>query len=126
MREKERRQDIKYEGGIKAFVKYLNTNKTVLFEEPIFITSAKQNIDLIEVAIQYNDSYNENIYSFVNNVNTQEGGTHVAGFRAALTRCINNFIQNNMQRKNKRKPYRRRHKRRDGCGNKYKSTEPSV
>ena len=96
---KARRQDIKYEGGIKAFVKYLNTNKNALFEEPIFITSAKQNIDLIEVAIQYNDSYNENIYSFVNNVNTKEGGTHVAGFRAALTRCINNFIQNNMQQK---------------------------
>jgi DNA gyrase subunit B len=96
---KARRQDIKYEGGIKSFVKYLNTNKNVLFEEPIFITSAKQNIDLIEVAIQYNDSYNENIYSFVNNVNTREGGTHVAGFRAALTRCINNFIQNNMQQK---------------------------
>jgi DNA gyrase subunit B len=96
---KGRRQDIKYEGGIKAFVKYLNTNKNVLFEEPIFITSAKQNIDLIEVAIQYNDSYNENIYSFVNNVNTKEGGTHVSGFRAALTRSINNFIQNNMQQK---------------------------
>jgi DNA gyrase subunit B len=91
--------DIKYEGGIKAFVKYLNTNKNVLFEEPIFITSAKQNIDLVEVAIQYNDSYNENIYSYVNNVNTQEGGTHVAGYRAALTRCINNFAQNNMQGK---------------------------
>jgi DNA gyrase subunit B len=94
-----RRQDLKYEGGIKSFVKYLNTNKTVLFEDPIFITSAKQNIDLIEVAIQYNDSYNENIYSFVNNVNTKEGGTHVAGFRGALTRCINGFIQNNMQQK---------------------------
>ena len=91
--------DIKYEGGIKAFVKYLNTNKNVLFEEPIFITSAKQNIDLVEVAIQYNDTYNENIYSFVNNVNTQEGGTHLAGYRAALTRCINNFAQNNMQGK---------------------------
>jgi DNA gyrase subunit B len=91
--------DIKYEGGVKAFVKYLNTNKNVLFEEPIFVTSAKQNIDLIEVAIQYNDSYNENINSYVNNVNTQEGGTHVAGYRAALTRCINNFVQNNMQGK---------------------------
>lgn len=94
-----RRQDLKYEGGIKSFVKYLNTNKTVLFDDPIFITSAKQNIDLIEVAIQYNDSYIENIYSFVNNVNTKEGGTHVAGFRAALTRCINGFIQNNLQQK---------------------------
>jgi len=94
-----RRQDIKYEGGIKHFVKYLNTNKNTLFDEPIFISSSKQNIDLIEVAIQYNDTYNENIYSFVNNVNTKEGGTHVAGYRSALTRSINSFIQNNMQQK---------------------------
>ncbi len=96
---KGRRQDLKYEGGIRSFVKYLNTNKVVLFDEPIFISSTKQNIDLIEVAIQYNDSYNENIYSFVNNVNTKEGGTHVAGFRAALTRCVNGFIQANMAQK---------------------------
>ncbi|MDM7920251.1 MAG: DNA topoisomerase (ATP-hydrolyzing) subunit B [Methanosarcina sp.] len=96
---KARKQDIKYDGGIKNFVKYLNTNKNTLFEEPIFISSSKQNIDLIEVAIQYNDTYNENIYSFVNNVNTKEGGTHVAGYRAALTRSINSFIQNNMQQK---------------------------
>ena len=96
---KGKKQDFKHEGGIKSFVTYLNTNKTVLFEEPIYITSAKQNIDLIEVAIQYNDSYNENIYSFVNNVNTKEGGTHVAGFRAALTRCINNYIQANLAQK---------------------------
>ena len=104
MKEREEDRILKYEGGIKSFVKYLNTNKTVLFEEPIFITSAKQNIDLIEVAIQYNDGYNENIYSFVNNVNTQEGGTHVAGFRGAFTRCINNFIQTNHATESKRKP----------------------
>lgn len=96
---KAKKQDIKYEGGIRQFVKYLNTNKNVLFNDPIYVTSAKQNVDLIEVAIQYNDGYNENIYSFVNNVNTKEGGTHVAGFRSALTRCINNFVQNNMQQK---------------------------
>lgn len=96
---KGRRQDLKYEGGVKSFVQYLNTNKTVLFQEPIFITSAKQNIDLVEIAVQYNDSYNENIYSFVNNVNTKEGGTHVAGFRSAMTRCINGFIQSNLQQK---------------------------
>jgi DNA gyrase subunit B len=90
---KGRRQDFKHEGGIKAFVKYLNTSKSVLFEEPIYVASSRPPLDFIEVAIQYNDGYNENIYSFVNNVNTQEGGTHVTGFRGALTRCVNNFIQ---------------------------------
>ncbi|MBA4416814.1 MAG: DNA topoisomerase (ATP-hydrolyzing) subunit B [Syntrophus sp. (in: bacteria)] len=90
---KGKRQDFRHEGGIKAFVKYLNTNKSVLFDEPIHIISEKQPLDFIEVAVQYNDGYNENIYSFVNNVNTQEGGTHVSGFRSAFTRSINNFIQ---------------------------------
>ncbi len=96
---KGKRQEFKHEGGIKSFVKYLNTNKVVLFEEPIYIISNKPPLDAIELAVQYNDSYNENIYSFVNNVNTKEGGTHVAGFRGAMTRSINNFIQNNMSQK---------------------------
>ncbi|HQO62377.1 MAG: DNA topoisomerase (ATP-hydrolyzing) subunit B [Syntrophorhabdus sp.] len=98
---KGRKHEFKHEGGIKAFVQYLNTNKTVLFSEPIHVISTKQPLDYIEVAIQYNDGYNENIYSFVNNVNTQEGGTHVAGFRSALTRSINNFIATNMSQKSK-------------------------
>jgi DNA gyrase subunit B len=96
---KGKRQEFKHEGGIRSFVKYLNTNKGVLFEEPIYIASNKPPLDAIELAVQYNESYNENIYSFVNNVNTKEGGTHVAGFRGAMTRCINNFIQNNMSQK---------------------------
>jgi DNA gyrase subunit B len=94
-----RKQDFKHEGGIRSFVKYLNASKTVLFDEPIYVTNSKETLDLLEVAIQYNDGYNDNIYSFVNNVNTKEGGTHVAGFRSALTRCVNGFIQNNMQGK---------------------------
>jgi DNA gyrase subunit B len=98
---KGKRQEFKHEGGIKAFVKFLNSNKNVLFDEPIFISSSKTLIDSLEVGIQYNEGYNENIYSFVNNVNTQEGGTHVAGFRSALTRCINNFIQTNSSQKAK-------------------------
>jgi DNA gyrase subunit B len=98
---KGRKHEFKHEGGIKAFVKYLNTNKNALYEEPIYITSNKQPLDYIEVAIQYNESYNENIYSFVNNVNTQEGGTHVAGFRSAFTRSINNFITTNLPQKSK-------------------------
>jgi DNA gyrase subunit B len=96
---KGKRQEFKHEGGIRSFVKYLNTNKAVLFEEPIYIASNKPPLDAIELAVQYNDSYNENIHSFVNNVNTKEGGTHVAGFRGAMTRCVNNFIQNNMSQK---------------------------
>lgn len=98
---KGRKHEFKHEGGIRAFVQYLNTNKNALFEEPIHAVSTKQPLDHIEVAIQYNDGYNENIYSFVNNVNTQEGGTHVAGFRSALTRSINNFIAINMPQKSK-------------------------
>ena len=98
---KGKRQEFKHEGGVKSFVKFLNNNKTVLFDEPIYISSSKQTIDFLEVAIQYNDGYNENINSFVNNVNTQEGGSHVAGFRSALTRSINNFIQTNSTQKNK-------------------------
>ena len=74
---KGKRQEFKHEGGVKSFVKFLNVNKTVLFEEPIYISSTKQTIDVLEVAIQYNDGYNENINSFVNNVNTQIGRAHV-------------------------------------------------
>ncbi|HEY3275171.1 MAG TPA: DNA topoisomerase (ATP-hydrolyzing) subunit B [Syntrophorhabdaceae bacterium] len=98
---KGKRQEFRHEGGVKAFVKFLNTNKTVLFEEPVYIITERSPLDFIQVAIQYNDGYNENVYSFVNNVHTQEGGTHVAGFRGALTRSINNFIQTNPSIKNK-------------------------
>ncbi|MCX8110128.1 MAG: DNA gyrase subunit B, partial [Syntrophorhabdaceae bacterium] len=98
---KAKKQEFKHEGGIKSFVRYLNSNKNTLFDEPIYIVSAKQPLDGLELAIQYNDGYNENIYSFVNNVNTKEGGTHVAGFRGALTRSINNFIQSIPNQKQK-------------------------
>jgi len=98
---KGKKQEFKHEGGVKAFVRFLNSNKNVLFDEPIYITTIKPPIDGLELAIQYNDGYNENIYSFVNNVNTKEGGTHVAGFRSALTRSINNFIQTYLNQKQK-------------------------
>lgn len=88
-----KKQEFKYEGGIQSFVAYLNQNKNMLFPEPIYITGTKPGLDFFEVAVQYNDGYNENIYSFVNNVSTHEGGSHVAGFRSALTRCINNFAE---------------------------------
>ncbi len=90
---KAKKQEFKHTGGIAAFVTYLNHNKEILVSEPIYVTGAKPGLDFFEVAIQYNDGYNENVYSFVNNVNTHEGGSHVAGFRAALTRCINTFAE---------------------------------
>jgi DNA gyrase subunit B len=90
---KAKKQELKYSGGISSFVAYLNQNKNILFVEPIYVTGTKAGLDFFEVSIQYNDGYNENIYSFVNNVSTHEGGSHVAGFRSALTRCINNFAE---------------------------------
>lgn len=77
-----------YEGGIIEFVKYLNVNKEPLFPEPIYIEGFRGDTT-IEVAMQYNDGYSENIYAFANNINTVEGGTHLIGFRSALTRAIN-------------------------------------
>jgi len=80
-----------YEGGLRSFVEYLNTNKTPLHERVIHL---KRDGDTeIEVALQYNDGYNENIFSFVNNINTLEGGTHLIGFNTALTRTINHFLK---------------------------------
>ncbi len=83
-----------YDGGIREFVSYLNTGKTPLYEQVISCEGSRDNI-LVEVAMQHNDSYTENIYSFVNNVNTPEGGTHLAGFRSALTKVINDYAREN-------------------------------
>jgi len=79
-----------YEGGLREFVKYLNRNKEVLFEEPIYMEGEKNGI-MVEVALQYNDTYVENIYAFANNILTPEGGTHLMGFNSALTRAINEY-----------------------------------
>ena len=81
-----------YEGGIVSFVKYLNENKTPLHEDPIYFSKERENTK-VEVAMQYNDSYVENIFAFANSINTQEGGTHLAGFRAALTRVVNDYAR---------------------------------
>jgi DNA gyrase subunit B len=81
-----------YEGGIVQFVKYLSMNKNPLHVEPIYFKKEKDKI-IAEIAIQYNDSYSENVLSFANNINTHEGGTHLAGFRSALTRVINDYIK---------------------------------
>ncbi len=89
-----------YEGGIAQFVKYLNTNKRVINTEPIYLTKEIDN-NYISFAIQYNDAYSENVYSFVNNINTIEGGTHLSGFRSSLTRIVNDYIKNNSLLKSK-------------------------
>lgn len=88
-----------YEGGIISFVENLSKNKTVLHERPIHLSGEKEKIQA-ELSLQYNDGYNELIYSFANNINTIEGGTHVTGFKAALTRAINNYAAaNNLLKK---------------------------
>jgi DNA gyrase subunit B len=81
-----------YEGGIVSFVEYLNRNREALHEKPIYTEGTKDNIQ-VEVALQYNDSYSENIYSFANNINTHEGGTHESGFKSALTRILNDYAR---------------------------------
>jgi len=88
----DRRHEFRYLGGISEFVKHLNKNKTVLHEPPIYFESTKDSVN-IELAIQYNDTYAENVFSFANNINTVDGGTHLSGFRSALTRTINNYGQ---------------------------------
>jgi len=83
-----------YEGGIKEFVTYLNKSKTALYNDVMYFEGKKDNV-YVEVAIQHNDSYVESCYSFVNNINTPEGGTHLAGFRNALTKTFNDYARNN-------------------------------
>ncbi|GIO39262.1 DNA gyrase subunit B [Paenibacillus antibioticophila] len=89
-----------YEGGIKEYVKFLNQNRELLHEEPIYVEGSRDMIQ-VEIALQYNDSYTENIFSFANNINTHEGGTHESGFKSALTRIINDYARkNNMIKEN--------------------------
>lgn len=93
----EREEEVKaeefhYEGGIKSFVSYLNRNKEALYQEPIYVEGEKDEI-IVEVALQYHDGFNENIFTFANNIDTIEGGTHLAGFKTALTRVINDYAR---------------------------------
>src|SRR6188508_982419 len=83
-----------YEGGIVSFVQYLNQNKAAVNEKPIYMRGQKDGIDT-EIALQWNDGYAETLYSFANNINTHEGGTHLSGFRAALTRTVNYYASKN-------------------------------
>lgn len=86
----DRTSEFFYKGGIVSFVEYINRNKKVLHKNPIFITGSREDC-FVEVALQYNDTYTENIFSFANSINTTEGGTHLIGFRSALTRAFNNY-----------------------------------
>ena len=83
-----------YEGGIISFVEYLNQNKAAVNDKPIYMHGEKDGID-VEIALQWNDGYAETVYSFANNINTHEGGTHLSGFRSALTRTINSYVGKN-------------------------------
>src|SRR5262245_27675995 len=83
-----------YEGGIVSFVTHLNSNRAAVNKKPIFMRGDRDGIDA-EIAMQWNDAYAETIYSFANNINTHEGGTHLSGFRAALTRTVNAYAAKN-------------------------------
>ena len=87
-----RQETFYFEGGISSFVEHLNRNKEIINPEPVYFNGTKDTT-VVEIAMQYNTSYSENIYSFVNNINTEEGGTHLAGFKSALTRAANDFAR---------------------------------
>lgn len=89
-----------FEGGIVSFVKYINQAKTALNKEPIYFEEKRDDLEA-EIAIEYNEGYTENLFAFVNNINTVEGGTHLIGFKSGLTRTINDFIKRNPGIKNK-------------------------
>ena len=91
---KEQNHEFHYEGGIKEFVQYLNKNKTVLYPDVMYFEGLKNGV-MVEVAMQHNDAYNESVYTFVNNINTPEGGTHLVGFRNALTKTFNDYAREN-------------------------------
>jgi DNA gyrase subunit B len=90
-----------YEGGIVEFVKYIDDKRKPIIKKPIYISGEQENTP-VEVAFQYNDAYSDNIFSYVNNINTHEGGTHLVGFKAALTRTLNNYAVKNNLVKNSR------------------------
>ena len=88
-----------YKGGIESYIEYLNRNRTPYHPEIIYLTGERDNVQ-VEVGFQYFNGYSERLFSFVNNINTREGGTHVAGFRAALTKCINRYASDDVVPKN--------------------------
>ena len=91
--------DFHYKGGIVSYVEYLNRNRTHIHQDPVFLAGERDDVQ-VEVCFQYFDGYSERLFSFVNNINTREGGSHVAGFRAALTKCINRYASDDIVPKN--------------------------
>ena len=97
--EPEKSHEFYYKGGIAEFVKHLNKNKSPLHDEPLYFEQIGDDLS-VEVSMQYNDSYDEKIFSFANNINTVDGGTHLSGFRGAITRTINNYAESSGMMKN--------------------------
>ena len=97
---KEKYRDFHYTGGLVEYVKFLNKSRTGIHEDIVYIDK-KVDDCLVEIAMQYTDGYTENIYSFANNINTHEGGSHLAGFKAALTKTINEYAKRNGALKDK-------------------------
>ena len=81
-----------FDGGVKSFIEYLNKNKELIHQEPVYFDS-ERDLTRVEVGLQYNDAYSETIFTFANNINTREGGTHLIGFKSALTRCLNDYLK---------------------------------
>jgi len=96
----ERNDEFRYKGGIVSFVQYLNQNKNTLHRKVLYLDKSKDDFE-VEVALQYNDGYSENIYSYANNINTIEGGTHLSGFKSALTRTLNSYARGHNMLKEK-------------------------
>jgi DNA gyrase subunit B len=89
---KPKAHEFKFQGGVKSFIEYLNKNKNPIHKEVVYIESEREDLS-VEVGLQYNDGYTETIFSFANNINTREGGTHLIGFKSALTRTLNSFVE---------------------------------
>ncbi len=87
-----KKHEFKFDGGVKEFVQFLNKKKTVIQKEPVYFEGERDGVSM-EIALEYNDGYNENMFSFVNNINTREGGTHLVGFKSALTRTLNEYLK---------------------------------
>lgn len=90
--ESERSHEFRFDGGVEEFVRYLNKNKKPIQPQPVYFEAARDDVEM-EVAIEYNEGFNEIVFSFVNNINTREGGTHLSGFRGALTRTLNEYLK---------------------------------